>query len=345
MNARSIALVACAVALFLAGTPRAASAQSSDLGGGSCLVFPYFDSTAGSGTLITITNRNDSEVYCPEKDVTAGLVSLHFVYINGTTGDEYDTYELLTPGDTTTYVVDKHNPTLGEGWLVVTAWEPGARQWGYPVDFDSLIGSAIVVESALDLLWSYQAFAFDALPDSDPCDFLPTDADGDGAIDFDGVEYAQFPSEIFVDAFFEEGPTIANQLSLISMADRAHTSEIRLWIHNNDRRSYSASTELVSSFWTGPLSDLSYAATDLRGDEERDPGPVSIGWVSIEGGRILDRAGNIVRAQSGDPAQAPVLGVFAQYATGVGLTLGQTLHHRGSLDGLEFFAGNGDPQQ
>ncbi len=345
MNARSCILTACVATLLVFGVSSIATAQSSDLGGGSCLVFPYFDSSPGAGTLITITNREDLTQYCPERDVRGGDVSLHFVYINGTTGDEYDTYEYLTPGDTTTYVVDRHNPTLGEGWLVVTAWEPQARQWGHAVDFDHLVGSAIVVESALDFLWSYQAYAFTATPESDPCEFLPTDADGDGAADFDGVEYARFPSEIFVDAFFEEGPTISNQLTLVSTADRAHTSEIRLWIHNNDDRSYSASTELGSSFWTGPLSDLSYAATDLRGDTERDPGPVEIGWVSLEGGRILDRAGNVVRAESGAPAKAPILGVFAQYATGVGLTLGQTLHHRGSLDGLEFFVGNGDPQQ
>ena len=335
--------VLVALALFVGGLGTAAHAGPQGTGRGSLLVFPYFDSTPGSGTVVTITNLNDSGEYCPTSDTRAGDITVHFQYINGETSEEYDLFEWLTPGDTLSVIVSQHNPRMNEGFLVVTATRPYEQQGATAVDFDWLFGSAIVVQSGLDLLWSYPAYAFSGIEESSPCDLVATDADGDGATDFDGVEYDTFPSEILIDSFFEEGASISNRLILCTTAGRTRTSEIEVYVYNNIARAHSASHEMPT-FWQGALSEISYAAEALRGDPMESGLPVETGWVSIVGGRILDRSGNPVRDASGGVAKAPILGVFSQHVASAGFTIGQGLHFQGSLDGLEFFAGDSDPQ-
>ena len=77
-----------------------ASAQPVHLQPGSALVFPLYDSSPGTGTVICVTNTNDSNIYCNETDFRRGDVVLHYVYVDGETCFEFDRYEFLTPGGT-----------------------------------------------------------------------------------------------------------------------------------------------------------------------------------------------------------------------------------------------------
>lgn len=320
-----------------------ATAEPNGMGTGSCLVFPYVHSSDGAATLITITNTNRDSTYCDADDTRAGDTLLHFVYVDGASLSPSNTYEFSTPGDTTTYLVERHDPRIESGYLVVTASLPTEQQFGDPVDFDYLVGSALVVESGLDFMWSYQPYVFEAAT-GDPiaCERRLTDLDGDGAFDFDGSEYAKLPSEIFIDGFFEEKGRISNRLVLISMGDRAHTNEVTVFVYNNVADPTATLFEMPG-FWTGSLSDVSFVAENLDGDPEE--APIETGWAVIAGSRMLDRSGNAVRDASGGVATAPILGVFTQFVGPLGLSFGHALHHGGDLDGLEFFTGNGDPQQ
>ena len=335
------ARVAVAVA-FLITLVASAQAQPNGLGTGSCLVFPYVNASSGAETLITITNTNRSTEYCSQQDTRDGDVALHFVYVDGETVIAQDLYDYLTPGDTNSYLVGRHNPSIEEGYLVIIASLFNVEQYGEAIDFDHLVGSALVVESGFDVVWSYQPYAFDAPYDPGRCERIPTDIDQDGAVDFDGTEYSMLPDEIVIDGFFEEGGVVTNRLALVSFADRAHTSEVTMFIYNNVGQPTATLFEM-GGFWSGCLSDLSFAAEHLRGDPEELSRQT--GWVAIGGSRMLDRSGNAVRDASGGVAIAPVLGVFTQFVEPLGLALGQSLHHSGALDGLEFFTGNGDPQQ
>ena len=139
---------------------------------GSVLIFPLFDSTEQNGTLISVTNTNTSTQGCDENNMRVGDICLHYIYINhnpddpGTEGDEescleFDRFECLTPGDTLTVAADQHNPQLLDGWLWIEARDPETLD---PVAYNYLIGSAIIVESATEFVWSYTPYSFKGLP-------------------------------------------------------------------------------------------------------------------------------------------------------------------------------------
>ncbi len=338
---KMIGLLALTSLLF--AMSQAAFAQPRHLQPGSVLVFPLYDSAPGAGTVICVTNLNDSRIYCPDSDYREGDIMVHYQYIDGTTWREFDRFEFLTPGDTTCVIADQHNPEQDAGFVVLSAVDP--QDMTRKVDFDHLIGSCVVVQSGLNFLWSYTPYSFRAAADSsDACDLDSTDVDEDGAIDFDGTEYDVFPRDLFIDSFFEEDGTFTNQLTLLSMAGATYETEVNFLFWNNIEDKFSRSYRFTC--WSqGALSDISAIVTNLGGDEEElGQGTIETGWASLSGGRILDGSGNPVLDEDDDQAIAPILGVFAQFITSTDFAAGHALHYRGTLDGLEFIVGDGDLQ-
>lgn len=326
------ALIACTSTVH-AETPMA----------GSVLIFPLYDSSPGSGSIICVTNTQTSMLRCSGSDDLEGDVRLHYTYFNGETCREFDRYEYLTPGDTLCVIADDHNPEGDRGFLVVTANAPeGGRLW----NFNHLIGQAIVVQSDLNFSWSYTPLSFlaqgaagDLCDRDDPDDLL---GDGDGAPDFDGVEYEQFPRELAVPTFFEEGDRFGNQLTLMSTAGDRYENEIRYLIYNNVEDPYSR-TQTFTCWWSGPLSEISASASNLRGDPEELGHNTQTGWVSVRGRTLRDQAGNPVLDGSNDVVIPPILGVFMQLVKNTDYAMGDALYGRdGTIDGLELPFGNRD---
>jgi len=332
-----------ALASFLLGMSQVALAQPKHLQPGSVLVFPLYDSSPGAGTVICVTNINDSRVYCPDSDFREGDILVHYQYITGDTWREFDRFEFLTPGDTTCVIADQHNPEEEMGFLVCSAVDP--QDMNRKVDFDYLIGSCIVVQSGLNFLWTYTPYSFQAEAySSDPCDLDSTDDDNDGAADFDGIEYNEFPRELFIDSFFQETDNFTNQLTLLTTAGSDYEVEANFLFWNNIEEKFSRSFEFTC-WHQGALSEISAIVTNLGGDDsELGQGVVETGWASIAGGRILDGAGNPVLDYDDEFAVAPLLGVFAQFISSSDFSAGHALHYRGTLDGLEFLVGDGDLQ-
>jgi len=328
---------AAAVALLAIVLAPVASAQPVHLQPGSVLVYPLFDSSPGAGTVVCVTNTNDDNTFCPDQDFRGGDVLVHYQYIDGIDWREFDRFELLTPGDTLCVIVDDHNPEGNVGFLVVSATDPS--DMSKKIDFDMLIGSAIVVQSDLNFLWSYTPYSFlggavGGAPT--PCARAATDADADLALDFDGIEYSLFPREIFVDSFFEETGNFANALTLLTTTGPDFQAEVAFLFWNNIEQKFSR-TFRFTCWHTSPLSEISQIVTDLGGDDEETGRPdTETGWASIRGTRTLDLAGNPVPGQI-----PPVLGVFNQMVTSTDFSAGHALHYTGSLDGLEVLAGNG----
>lgn len=334
------------LALLLFAMTQAALAQPRHLTPGSVLIFPLYDSTPGAGTIICVTNTNDSRLFCPQSDFREGDIMVHYQYIDGETWQEFDRFEFLTPGDTTCVLADLHNPEQDLGFLVVSAVDP--QDMGRKVDFDYLIGSTIVVQSDLNFLWSYTPYVFRGLaddePPSNPCYLPSTDDDNDGAIDFDGIEYDKFPTSLFIDSFFEERDSFRNSLTLLSMAGGDYETEALFLFWNNVEDKFSR-TFRFTCWHQSPLSEISLIVTNLGGDEnELGHGAVETGWASIRSGRILDGAGNPVKNKEGFNAIAPMLGVFSQYIDATDFSSGHALHYKGTVDGLEFGNGDGDKQ-
>ena len=332
--------VAIMAALLLATV---ATAQPLHLQPGSALVYPLFDSSPGAGTIICVTNVNTTNVYCEGSDYRSGDILVHYQYVAGDDCLEFDRYEFLTPGDTLCVLADLHNPEQDKGFLVIAAADPETYE---KIDFDYLIGSAILVQSDLNFLWAYTPYAFlgeadeeDPDADEDVCaeDRDRTDKDNDSAMDFDGKEYSTFPEVLYIDSFFEERNNFTNQLTLMSTAGQDYINEVNFWFWNNIEVKFSRTLKFVC-WWSGTLAEISQVVTSLNGDEEEmGHPPVQTGWAQIEGNRILDLAGNPV-----DTLVPPLLGVFAQFITSSDFASGHALHYSGSIDGLEILNGNGE---
>ena len=274
---------------------------------------------------------------------------LHYQYVDGTTWLEFDRFEIVPPGVPLTVLTDFHNPESEFGTLLVTAVrgfvDAGGGSFNDPIDFDHLVGSAVLVDAKLDHLVSYVPYGFAAVVDSaDPCFPESADDDQDGAADFDGIEFPKFPRELILESYFEERGTVANSIALFSTAGRDFISEIELAFWNNDETLF-LSTDEFNSFSLSSLSDLSPVVSDLGGDpEEFGPPTFETGWAKVRGRRIVDLAGNPVLDRQGGHAIPPLVGVFLQTLGDSDLTTGHTLQHRGELDGLELIQGNQDAQ-
>ena len=328
------------VILMLGGLAGMAAAQPKQLQPGSTLVFPFYETAAGFDTVLTVTNLNEDRTPCGDSSYREGDIFVEFRYVDASDGNEFTRFEPLTPGDTLSVLVSHHNPFYDRGFVILTAVDP--NDWFRRIAFDDLVGAAIVFDGEENRTSEYTPYVFDAIPDSSGnCTALSTDLDGDGALDFDGAEYVTFPGELVVDRFFEEGPGTSNQLTLLSTAPAGYVSQIDLVFVNNRGQEFTRAFSF-NAWWTGRLSEISNIATQLGGDSD-EVLPVETGWVLMSGRRILDLAGNPVDDENGDPAKPPVLGIFTQFARGLVMTT--PLHFDGSLDGLEFPLGDGDPQQ
>ncbi len=332
------------VGIFCTVLSSVASAQPRQLQPGSVLVFPLIDNRPGHGTMVSVTNLLDDGRPCREGE-RRGDVIAHFRYVDGETMDTEEMMELLVPGDTLSVLTDRV-VDVEAGYLVVTAYDPVHFE---PMDFDFLMGSAVIAQAGPNFIFSYTPYAFEALPRrdrADTCSRRETDLDGDGAIDFDGSEYSSFPKGLVIESFIEERGIFGNSLTLLTMAEPGHTAEIEFELRNNSGSSRHEGSFQFDRWWTGSLSDVSFVAQNLGGDRaELGFREVETGWMKLRGARILDPSGNPLRSRRGRVAIPPVIGVFSQYANETAFAGGHALQYLGSLDGLELRGGNRDRQR
>lgn len=341
MRYRSIVVATvCAAAWLSAGEAERAHAQPSLREPGSVLIYPLFDSGPGAATLIQLTNTNRARSYCQQTDTRAGDVRVRLDYVDPTLSEPYTRYEFLVPGDSLTVLAGEHAPDPVSGYVVVSALDPEKLE---PFDFDFLIGSAIVAESAWNVAWTYAPYSFRAIPESgDICDREPTDpaGDDDGALDFDGVEYDLFPRELVIDTFFEHGGRFNSQLALVSFIPEEYASELSFLFWNNVEQKFSRAL-IIDRWWRGSLREVSAIVEGLGGDEEELVREIETGFCTIEGKAALDENEDRV-PEYGRP---PILGVFMRTLSSGTTAVGSAIAGNGALDGLEFDRGNLDPQE
>lgn len=330
--------------LALACLSAPALAQDSDgprhLSPGSVMIFPLFDSRPGFNTIITVTNTNTSNIQCPPTSFREGDVTVHYAYIESDTWLEFDLDENLTPADTLTVLARGHNREQKQGWLWVEARDPEVPTRG--IDFDFLIGSAIVVNSDFDFEWEYAPYTFRALTEesgsdhgSTSCGHLYVDEgseNDDFTLDFDGVEYDFFPKTLYIDQFFGEGnppelpgtQTFSNTLYLMSTQMTGTTVNILFWNNNEVRFSRGFQFDC----WTeASLSEISNIALESNLRSSYDSGELNgipTGWVSFN-------------------SEDGILGCFVQRISGAPnevLAAGDALHFTGFREGVTIPRGN-----
>lgn len=195
---------------------------------GSVLVFPIHDS-ATALTVLSITNTDISPGSFPGTDDI--YVTLRYVNIVPNPDEplkplhctSFHRSELLTPGDTVSFLTTCHNLPGQRGWVLAYA-----RSFsGGPVSHNYLVGSGIVVnaQGSADGILPY---SFQAIPPEG----MPTDLDFDSKRDFDGVEYEPLPAALYADSFLGVGGT---RLVLFNTAtELSDIVQVRLDVTNDN---------------------------------------------------------------------------------------------------------------
>ena len=178
----------------------------------SLLLFPEYDSSPGVFTLISVANTKSGPPSAP----TTPAIRAHFVYVSGATCQETDAYEPLTPNDLVTVIASFHGTFPSKGFLYVYAVD---AQSSAAIKWDWLIGSQMQLDGISTFNYSYDPIGFKAGRFA-PTDGSPTDQDGDGVRDLNGVEYERTWNEILIPHFFGQGNGRRSELVLINLTGR-----------------------------------------------------------------------------------------------------------------------------
>lgn len=300
---------------------------------GSLLLFPSFDSSPGSSTVLTVTNTND--------DVVTGTVLVEFIYIEEKTCLEYNRTALLTANDTLTVLAAVHNPDQEQGYVYVFAKSP---QTGAAISWDYLIGNMIDIDAFVLFDWSLNPVSFQGQTEVG----TPTDLDSDGIRDLDGVEYSQAPDEILIPRFIGQGFPFTSELILVNLTGGARfTTVIDFLVYNDNEQVFSAQhsfdcwemvrlTDISNVFSRDFLLSTFQNPLEVQGAA----GYLETGWMRIDGNIASSRAADIE-----DPAVLAVLveQIFAVTTFGsADLPFFNGEQDNGSLLPLSIFGDNGD---
>jgi len=204
---------------------------------------------------------------------------------------EFDRFEDLTPNDTLTLVTQIHNPGLEQGFLQVVAVD----EMNNPIGFDYLIGNSLVIDG------------FDVLDYSiNPVDYraavphgIATDADGDGILDLNGIEYEQTAGRILIPHFFGQNSQTAAELLLISLAGgRKFDTTVDFLVTNDNEVTFSAEHtfrcwDKVSLQSISTLFSNDFLQNYSGDDDQESIGGLESGWMQLDGGVANSSAASI----------------------------------------------------
>jgi hypothetical protein len=122
----------------------------------------------------------------------------------------------MTPNDLITVVAGFHNSASAKGFLYVYAIDAAS---GAAIKWDWLIGTQMQLNGIEAFNYSYNPIGFKA-GTAATADGQPTDADGDGVRDLNGVEYEKTWNEILIPSFFGQIGTRRSELVLINLSGR-----------------------------------------------------------------------------------------------------------------------------
>jgi streptogramin lyase len=277
----------------------------------SLLVFPEFDSSPAATTLITVVNTNSDTT--PVGNLAAGTVDVEYVYIGreGPGGVDLPCLETnftrrLTPNDILTVVARAQNPNHERGFVYVFAKDP---QTGQAIVFNHLIGNAVVLDGFSGADYGFEAYAYLGVG----AEGTPTDDDGDGVRDLNGLEYSCAPDVLLFPRFFGQSDAISgvgpgvdyrSELVLLNLSGGTEFEAIvDFLLYNDNEEVFSAQAGFVC--WTKrPLAEINsafthpfLASTNHAPLEVLGAASVETGWFRLDG-RIAASSAAVVQ----DPA-------------------------------------------
>ncbi|MEZ5977908.1 MAG: hypothetical protein R3F34_06800 [Planctomycetota bacterium] len=286
----SVTALACALA--------APTAHADGREPGSVLVYPIHRSDLGNPTwfnVVSVTNTNRAG---------GGETDVHFQYVNVkkvastfffASCTVEDRVETLSPADTFSVLTSCHNgASASNGYLVVSAMDPELvdTHWS----FNHLVGSEQIV-SAFGGIYALNAIPFiSTLVEGED-----TDVDGDGRLDFDGIEYEGVPDELFIDSFIGG---LGDSIALLSFTGGEYLTNVDFVIYNDDE--IQLSTQFSFSCWAHvPLATISgYFTAQGLATTVDDPTELDL---DCDGVQELDTGWAIVRPQSAISVTSPTI--------------------------------------
>jgi hypothetical protein len=276
---------------------------------GSLLLYPEFDNTSGSVTVLTVTNR----------DCLGGNVRVEFIYIREQDCHEFNRTELLTPCDTLTLLTNVHNPNMQRGYVYAFA---KSATTGEPVVHNHLIGNLLIVDGWNAFEYSVNPVAFRGIG----MEGESTDKDGNSVRNLDGLEYAMAPDQVFVPRFLGQQPPVPgagghvseSELILIGLTGgKEFDVTLDFLIYNDNEEVFSS--EVTFRCWERKrLLDISgiFSNDFLANWTNHNPNEV-FGAPAIESGwfRMDGAVANSVATSIPDPAfYAVLIERIGQYA-------------------------------
>jgi hypothetical protein len=208
----------------LAGLGLATQATADGRAPGSLLLYPEFDNTPGTLTVLTITNTATN----------VGDIDVEFVYRDGENCQEFNRVVTMTDNDTLTLVTESHNP--GDDLGYVYAFAQGAGQ-GLAMAHDYLIGNIMTINGWDTFEYSINAVSYLAGATVDNAD--------NHVRDLDGNEYEVGPGELLVPRFFGQGNGFNSELILVGLTGSKFDTTVDFLIYNDNEEEFSAEYEFT----------------------------------------------------------------------------------------------------
>ena len=264
---------------------------------GSLLLYPEFDSSPGTFTILTVTNVDTVE--------TNDAIDVEFVYVDGENCEEFNRTETLTPGDTFTCLADAHNPNATRGYVFVFAKEfVGQPQNGDPKTHNYLTGNVITCDGFDAWEFSMNPFSFKGSPQGGEQN------NGDADLLLNGQEYSGVSQDIIIPRFFGQGQGRRSELILLDLTGGpgfSTTVDFLIW---NDNEEVFSSEYTFDCWERERLKDISgiFKNGFLKHWTNNDPDEllgaphVETGWMHIHGHLTQDQNDTVL-----DPAVCAVL--------------------------------------
>jgi hypothetical protein len=291
---------------LLAGLATASPALANGRNPASLLLYPEFDNTVTSLTLLTVTNTNTGV----NQDGSSGTIKVEFVYIGKYNLQhqvinclEFNRTETLTANDTLSVITKLHNPQQEQGFVYVFAKDPIT---GKAKVFNYLIGNLMTLESVTSLEYSMNPVAFKGIGNAAG----DTDLNSDGLRQLDGIEYEGVTDQILIPRFIGyDGAGYRGELILLGLTGGAQfNTVVDFLVYNDNEEVFSA--QYTFKCWTrvplgtinGVFTQTFLKSTNNAMNEILGAPQVEAGWMKLNGHSAFS-----TQAQFTDPAIYAVL--------------------------------------
>jgi hypothetical protein len=274
---------------------------------GSLLLYPEFDNTVSSLTLLTVTNTNTGV----NLDGSNGTIQVEFNYIGKYNMQHQvinclksDRTETLTANDTLSVITRLHNPNQEQGFVYLFAKDPIT---GQAKVFNYLIGNLMTLESITSLEYSMNPVSFKGIGNaSGDTNIHPQD----GLRQLDGFEYEAVTDQILIPRFIGwDGGAYHSELVLLGLTGGSQfTTVVDFLIYNDNEEVFSAQysfkcwARVPLGTLNGVFTQVFLKSTNHASNEILGASQTEAGWMKLNGHTAFS-----THAQFDDPAIYAVL--------------------------------------